>query len=177
MTSNKDAVRQLTHTQKICLRAVILHHSSKDIARQLSISPHTVDNHIKAAMARLGAATRIDAARLLHEFEAQDISRALASQASALSEIQSFPTYSSQGDSKGNKDESLALEVREMQEQFVSSPRKIPDQFRIPLPKYWGDENDLKTSHKLIWVLALILIICLAIGAITASIKALQDII
>jgi DNA-binding CsgD family transcriptional regulator len=177
MVMNRDALNQLTQTQKICLRAVILHHTSKDIARQLGISPHTVDNHIKAAMARLGAASRIDAARLLNEFEGHQTSRALASQGPVLSEHQTFPTYSSHDDSKGTDGNKILSEVREIREQFVSEDREISRHFKLPLPTYWGERNDLSLSQKLAWVLALIMIICLSIGAITASIKALQDIV
>lgn len=39
--------------------------TSKEIARTLSISPSTVDNHVKAAVDRLGARNRLDAFRRL----------------------------------------------------------------------------------------------------------------
>ena len=39
--------------------------TSKQIARELGISPSTVDNHIRAVVDRLGAANRIEAARMV----------------------------------------------------------------------------------------------------------------
>lgn len=39
--------------------------TSKEIGRELGISPSTVDNHISAAIDRLGARNRVDAARMI----------------------------------------------------------------------------------------------------------------
>jgi hypothetical protein len=44
---------------------VLAHMSSKEIARALNISRHTVDQRLKVAMRILGAANRLDAARIL----------------------------------------------------------------------------------------------------------------
>ena len=38
-----DRIEKLTEAQRVCLRMVLMHLSSKDIARELGISPHTVD--------------------------------------------------------------------------------------------------------------------------------------
>jgi DNA-binding CsgD family transcriptional regulator len=61
----QDRVQRLSEGQRECLRMVLLHMSSKDIARALDISPHTVDQRLKLAMKALGAPTRVEAARLL----------------------------------------------------------------------------------------------------------------
>ena len=127
-------------------------------------------------MARLGTATRIDAARLLFEFETDEANRSLTSQAPALSQPQPFPTYSRQDDSKGVDSEETLLEVREVRDQYFPAAYEAPMQFRLPLPKYWGEQNDLNKKQKLAWILALIVLTCLSIGAITASIRALQEI-
>lgn len=60
---------QLTDGQRDCLRLVYNHMTSKDIARTLNVSPHTVDMRLRTAMKVLGVATRIDAARLLMQDE------------------------------------------------------------------------------------------------------------
>jgi len=64
--SNLD---HLTDGQRDCLRLVYNHMTSKDIARSLGVSPHTVDMRLRTAMKVLGVATRIDAARLLMQDE------------------------------------------------------------------------------------------------------------
>ena len=53
----------LTEKQREVLDLVLMHKSSKEIARTLRISPYTVDQRITAARQKLGAATRGDLAR------------------------------------------------------------------------------------------------------------------
>jgi DNA-binding CsgD family transcriptional regulator len=55
----------LTDGQRDCLRLVYQHLTSKDIARILGVSPHTVDMRLRTAMRTLSVASRIEAARLL----------------------------------------------------------------------------------------------------------------
>lgn len=56
---------RLSERQRQCLTLVADGFTSKEIARQLNLSPSTVDNHLRAAMERLGLNNRADAARLL----------------------------------------------------------------------------------------------------------------
>lgn len=60
-----DRLDQLSDKQRLCLRLVAQLKTSKQIAAELGISPHTVDGHIAAAIAKLGASDRADAARIL----------------------------------------------------------------------------------------------------------------
>lgn len=60
----------LTDGQRDCLRLVYQHMTSKDIARVLGVSPHTVDMRLRTAMKTLTVASRIEAARLLVQEEA-----------------------------------------------------------------------------------------------------------
>ncbi|KPL69565.1 hypothetical protein SZ64_16590 [Erythrobacter sp. SG61-1L] len=48
----------LTAKQKEVLDQLVQHKTSKEIARELGISPHTVDQRIQFAKSKLGAATR-----------------------------------------------------------------------------------------------------------------------
>ena len=54
----------LTEGQKACLRLVVQHQTSKEIARTLGISPFTVDQRLDAARRKLNATSRKDAAKL-----------------------------------------------------------------------------------------------------------------
>lgn len=62
-TGSEDG-SELSPREAQCLHAVARGMSSKDTARQLSISPRTVDVHILRAMRRLGARTRAEAAAM-----------------------------------------------------------------------------------------------------------------
>jgi DNA-binding CsgD family transcriptional regulator len=58
-------VARLTAGQLDCLRLVDQHLSSKEIAAQLGISSHTVDQRIRQALAILGVERRTQAARIV----------------------------------------------------------------------------------------------------------------
>jgi len=62
-------VAQLTDGQRDCLRLVFNHQTSKDIARILGVSPHTVDMRLRTSMKVLGVTSRIEAARVLMQEE------------------------------------------------------------------------------------------------------------
>jgi DNA-binding CsgD family transcriptional regulator len=63
-----ERVGRLTAGQLDCLRLVDQHLSSKEIAAELNISPHTVDQRIRNALATLGVERRTQAARLVAQF-------------------------------------------------------------------------------------------------------------
>lgn len=56
---------QLTDAQRECLRLVYAHHSSKEIAEIVGVSPSAVDKRIERAVQQLGVASRFAAARIL----------------------------------------------------------------------------------------------------------------
>jgi DNA-binding CsgD family transcriptional regulator len=65
----------LTSGQRDCLHLVGQYMSSKEIARALGVSPHTVDQRLKRATALLQVQTRFDAARMfMQEIAADDSS-------------------------------------------------------------------------------------------------------
>jgi DNA-binding CsgD family transcriptional regulator len=93
-------IELLTPGQKACLRLVMQHLSSKEIARELGISPHTVDMRIKRANAALGVSTRFEAARALASDERvsdpstgdYDPYQPLVYQRPDISELETSPT-------------------------------------------------------------------------------------
>src|SRR2546429_5101640 len=61
-------VARLTPGQLDCLRLVDQLFSSKEIATELQISPHTVDQRIRQALATLGVERRAQAARVVAQY-------------------------------------------------------------------------------------------------------------
>ena len=59
----------LTEAQRACLRLVLTHHNSKEIAALLGVSPSAIDKRIERAVQVLGAGSRFEAARLLQRHE------------------------------------------------------------------------------------------------------------
>ena len=64
-----DNLGRLSERQRQCLRAAARGYSSKEIARQLGLSPSTVNNHIESAKKLVDAADRGEVARALVDFE------------------------------------------------------------------------------------------------------------
>jgi DNA-binding CsgD family transcriptional regulator len=64
----KARIARLTAGQLDCLRLVDQHLSSKEIANELDISPHTVDQRVRLALHILGVERRTQAARLVAQF-------------------------------------------------------------------------------------------------------------
>ena len=63
-----ERVARLTEGQLDCLRLVDQHLNSKEIAAELGISSHTVDQRIRQALAILGVERRAQAARIVGQY-------------------------------------------------------------------------------------------------------------
>ena len=61
-------IARLTSGQLDCLRLVDQHLSSKEIAAELKISPHTVDQRVRQALHTLGVERRTQAARIVAQY-------------------------------------------------------------------------------------------------------------
>lgn len=66
---NESPINRLTDGQRACLRLVLEHKQTKQIARELSIAPDTVKQRLGIAMRALGVETRVQAALLLRQHE------------------------------------------------------------------------------------------------------------
>lgn len=80
---SENPAERLTDAQLACVRMVGTG-PSKVIAKRLGLSPHTVDNHIKAAMQRLGASTRHEAKDIVASWDLIRPDQDLVSQPGAL---------------------------------------------------------------------------------------------
>lgn len=67
-----ERVARLSAGQLDCLRLVDQHLSSKEIAVELGISPHTVDQRVRGALQILGVERRTQAARLVAQVSGPD---------------------------------------------------------------------------------------------------------
>lgn len=66
-------IARLSEGQKTCLRQVREHRTSKEIARELGISKHTVDQRLKLAATTLGVAGRTEAALLFARHDPEGV--------------------------------------------------------------------------------------------------------
>jgi DNA-binding CsgD family transcriptional regulator len=134
---------RLSERQKQCLELVASGHTSKQIARQLNLSPSTVDNHLNAALERLGVDSRALAARIfvqgnqrskVHaEHDAQDAYRGF-----------SEPRISKTGQS------------------FMAS--------LLSIPPVGGKENELSQRRRYYHVIQIMILALMAFSAVTVTI-------
>lgn len=172
---------KLTEGQRTCLRMVCMHMSSKDIARELGISPHTVDQRLKVAIQLLGVETRFEAARMLAAHEGIGPYQRLVYQSPVIVAADRTPEISASVDhgsvrhdhSNGHamREEQVAFEVFEV---ASSSPKHGRS---LPLPPSRGERNDLGIWQRLGWIVAIAIGSALSFGALLAGLDALARLI
>jgi DNA-binding CsgD family transcriptional regulator len=128
-SGQQPSVSRLTDRQKDCLRLVAHGFTSKEIGRQLDLSPSTVDNHILLATQTLGAASRAEAARFLTSAEARQNlpSQSLALAGSSASGLMSLPAE--------------------------TQKHSIPHRTFWSLPPIGGQENELDTADRTVRII------------------------
>jgi DNA-binding CsgD family transcriptional regulator len=158
--SAQDVIRariaRLTEGQLDCLRLVDQHLSSKEIAAELKISPHTVDQRIRQALHTLGVERRTQAARLVAQYSGPY--QRLIHQAPHI-EALSEPSH---------PDGTVGIEIRHADRAggaggagFLTEQR--PASFWPPLPLPFATRsnprNEMSVGQRLFWIAAI------AIGA------------
>lgn len=170
---------RLSEGQRACLRMVFQHMSSKDIARELKISPHTVDQRIRIAMGHLGASSRVDAAKLLtlHEsaagyqpliYQPPDIvaasENAETDGALGCGERSDGLTYSTAKEAEAGSNRVVAAEAPYQRN-------------RWPFPLVEGETNRLAPIERLGWIVIIAIGSALAFGMILAGMDALSRLV
>jgi DNA-binding CsgD family transcriptional regulator len=170
------AISKLTARQRDCLRLVLKHMQSKDIGRELGISPMTVDNHFRSAIQTLGVANRLEAARLLDAHERGAASQRLTSQPRPVVSSPERPIMRSPafvGD--GQRDDMSSL--REDQVPFRTYREASLIDFPLPVPTKRNRRNDLTIAQRLFWIAVLVFGMGLGIGALLSGFAALSNIV
>lgn len=201
MSEVADRAAQLSDGQRDCLRLVYDHMTSKDIARALEISPHTVDMRLRTAMKTLGVASRIHAARVLAEYErANPAYQPLIYQAPAVAEAADAVTvgspastasdeYATQhsdprfspdfGPSAGGPPRPAGAPLPLRDDTTIAWGRKGERGYQTPLAGSvpWGPRNTLTPGARLAWIAAIAIGSALGFGAILGALEALKNLL
>ncbi len=197
----------LTDGQRDCLRLVYNHMTSKDIARILNVSPHTVDMRLRTAMRTLNVTNRIEAARLLVQEESGGITtpdayQPLIYQASELADPPAAATMTSPGSNDGSDGESLFNRSdNPVVDPPVNGPPRLADASVLsetmswtkatdvgsfdpgvdirPMvwSRPWGARNDLAIGARLAWIITIAVGSALAFGAVLSAMAALKSLV
>jgi DNA-binding CsgD family transcriptional regulator len=167
----RNRLDRLTEQQRICLRHVYAHLTSKEIAPLLGIEPGSVDQHIKAAMRVLGVSDRRTAARLLVEHEGAEPPQSLVYQPLDIATPSVSAEFGASIESGFEHSRWSGGTLREEQASFrVFSPEGAPS---FPLPIGNTKPGDLSWLSRLGWILAIAIGVALAFGALVSAVEAL----
>ena len=169
--SSLDRVALLTDKQRDCLRLVWRHQESKEIARTLGISPHSVDGRIKTAMRTLDADDRYEAARLLALAEGAETDQPPVYGSSDIPVGHFYPSFPPSLNAGERPAGPLVLE--EAQAAYHLSPTP-GSWFAPPLPTTGRPRNELSASTRLFWVVIVAILTAIAFGALAAGLEALS---
>jgi DNA-binding CsgD family transcriptional regulator len=163
-------VARLSEGQRQCLRMVYRHMETKEIARELGISPDGVTQRIKAAMRILGVDRRRDAALILAEAEGTE---PYPPQVYPPRDIAAAPHPSTMAPStEGERQIGFSGEaLRESQTAFWAAPPGRSS--ALPLPIGGVRPNDVGWQKRLAWIAGIVIGIALAFGALVAGVEAL----
>ncbi len=100
----------LTEAQKQCLRLVDRLYTSKEIARELGVSPFTIDQRLDGARRKLNADTRKNAAKIFAASEAEKISDVLVYEAPSIVSTADYANKEASNIQYGGKSDLAALQ-------------------------------------------------------------------
>lgn len=161
---------QLTPGETACLEMVGDGLVSKDIARRLGVSPHTVDARLRSASKKLGTRSRFVAARMLAEARFSAGSGEPRSDSNLIYEDLSLPQTDVDGDKGVSAGEGDGPD--DLEQHRPRPPVSRADSGRgrgwlepsHPIAKFFGGENRLSIGERLLIICAIALAVAFAFG-------------
>jgi hypothetical protein len=147
---------------------------TKEIARELGISPDGVNQRIKAAMRTLSVNKRRDAALLLAAAEGQDPYQPQVYPPQDIVSADDPATFGPSTESGRDYRPASIGAMREEQAAFEAVPQLRPRRLRLPLPVRGGRPSDLNAMQRLGWIFGMMLMIAFAFGVFLAGMEALS---
>jgi DNA-binding CsgD family transcriptional regulator len=177
-TNPLSRVARLSQGQIDCLLLVDKHHSSKEIAVRLGISPHTVDQRIRGALEKLGVERRGEAARL--------VAAAISSDDQAYQRLIHQPPHIDADAASGHPESAVSHQIRHAgRAGETSSPGVITEQrpvgFGSPLQLPFGTRshpsNEMSIVQRLLWIVLIAMGAAFSAGMYLAGLESLSRLI
>lgn len=148
-----ERVGKLSPGQLECLRLVDAHLSSKEIAVELGISPHTVDQRVRQALQTLGVSRRAQAARLV------------ARHAGPYQRLIHQPPYIEDGGQEDEPGGAVSHQIRhagragEAREDASSNTEQEPksawSSLQLPFATRSHPRNEMSVGLRLLWIVVI----------------------
>ncbi len=167
---------KLSDGQRDCLRLVLVHLNSKEISRELGISPHTVDQRLRGAMRVLGVNSRFEASRKFAEHEGRGPYQPLIYQPSDIENISN--TANLDESTRQEKEVASGLNTKTSNiggsAVILNFDQTVTKANRFPFPRFRGEKNELSTLERLGWIIIIAIGSALSFGGILAGLEALS---
>lgn len=167
---------KLNEGQRQCLRLVLAHLNSKEIGRELDVSPHTVDQRLRQAMRTLSTNTRFEAARKFAEYEGASIYQPLIYQSSDVENLPKSGIVGPLVERSKRDDQEVEIDISRVgsgaSAATLEEPRVLSNRF--PFPRYRGEKNTLSAWEKIGWIVAIAIGSAVSFGGILSGLEALS---
>jgi DNA-binding CsgD family transcriptional regulator len=171
-----QAMDRLNDGQRDCLRLVLAHLNSKEIARELGVSPHTVDQRLRTAMRILNAQSRFEAARIFAAHDHENAYHPLIYQLSAVEPAGKYAKQNSSAGSNGGEEAGTTGDAQNADGggAVMALEKSEIRHWPLPVPRYRGEKNSLVTVERLGWILVIAIGAALSFGGLIAGLEALS---
>jgi DNA-binding CsgD family transcriptional regulator len=162
---------RLTSGQLDCLRLVDQHLSSKEIAAELEISPHTVDQRIRQALHTLGVERRSQAARLV------------AQSSGPYQRLIHQSPHIEPGARTGHPDDAVSNQIRHADRageaggaSFLTEQRPVSfwPSLHPPFATRSNPRNEMNVGERLFWIAAIAIGAAFSAGMYLAGLESLS---
>ena len=169
-----ERVAKLTQGQIDCLRLVDKLYSSKEIAAELNISPHTVDQRIRQALAILGVSRRNQAARLISQYSGP------------YQRLIHQPPYIPPEGQSGHPEDAVSNQIRHAGRAGESGgagflteqrPASYRPSLQPPFATRSNPRNEMSVGQRLFWIAAIAIGAAFSAGMYLAGLESLSRLI
>jgi DNA-binding CsgD family transcriptional regulator len=171
-------VSRLSQGQVDCLLLVDRHHSSKEIAVRLGISPHTVDQRIRGALEKLGVERRGEAARL--------VAAAVSRDETAYQRLIHQSPHIDAGHASGHQEGAVSHQIRHADRAGEVDPPGVNTEQRpigfgsplqLPFATRSHPSNEMSVFQRLLWIVLIAMGAAFSAGMYLAGLESLSRLI
>ena len=171
-------VARLSQGQIECLLLVDQHHSSKEIANRLGISPHTVDQRIRGALDKLGVERRGEAARM--------VAAAIGPQDAAYQRLIHQSPHIDAATGSGQQGGTVGTQIRHADRAGEASPpgyltEQSPagsgSPLQLPFATRSHPSNEMSVGLRLVWIVLIAMGATFSAGMYLAGLESLSRMI
>jgi DNA-binding CsgD family transcriptional regulator len=165
---------RLSQGQLDCLRLVDQHLSSKEIAAELGISPHTVDQRIRQSLQILGVDRRAQAARIIAQYSG------------AYQRLIHQAPYIPAGPRTGHQEAAASNQIRHADRAgrageagFITEqrPASFWPSLQLPFATRSNPRNEMSVGQRLFWIVAIAIGAAFSAGMYLAGLESLARLV